>query len=272
MVNGILSPADLARYTIDVGQAKVAKSNKSILISAIFSGSFIAFAALASLGATYGLYSNPGLANPDILGIDTYGLAKFFQGIIFSAGLMFIIFLGTDLFTGNVLIAMSVFDKKVKLRKMFSNLGLVFIGNLIGALIVGVLVYKSGVFGWSNELYAKVLNKTIVAKSNLDFSTALFSGILCNWLVCAIVLATYAVKDTTSKLLIIGSGILLFVVGGYEHVIANMGYYAGALLQKDFPSIVDTIVNNIIPVTIGNIFGGAIFVAGGYYYMVKEKM
>ncbi len=267
MKNSILSPTELAQYTIDVGQAKVAKSNKTVLISSIFSGAFIAFAALASLGATYGLYANGNTAN-----LDTYGLAKFFQGIVFAAGLMFIIFLGTDLFTGNSLISMAVLDKKTTVQKMIKNWTIVFFGNLIGALIIGLLVYKSGVFGWSDSLYGDILHKTIESKSNLAFSTAFFSGILCNVLVCSIVLATYAVKDTTTKQLIILSGILLFVAGGYEHVVANMGYYAGALLMGDFPNIGDVLVNNIIPVTLGNVVGGALFIGAAYYYMVKDKL
>ncbi len=283
MSNLLLTPVEIAEYTMTTGEAKVKKSIKTILISAFFSGAFISFGALCSLAATYSLFA------PNELGIATYGIGKYLQGFLFASGLMFVIFLGTDLFTGNCLIFMAWLDKRVSFKKMVANWSLVWIGNLIGAILVGTLVYKSGIFAWSDSLFGGVLVKVGYAKSNLDFTTAFFSGVVCNWLVCLIILATYAVKDTTTKMAIIILGIMIFVASGSEHVVANMGYYVGAFLAKTDPEVIamsgksaadissalsvqSIFVNNFIPVTLGNIVGGTIFVAAGYYYMVKDKL
>ncbi len=283
--NKILTPVELAEFTIGVGEAKAQKGFKTLLTSSIFSGMFIALGALASLGATYGLYAFV----PDEVGMATYGLAKYAQGFLFAAGLMFVIFLGTDLFTGNILITMAFLHKKVKLPKMFSNWSIVWIGNFIGAAIIGFLFVKSGVLGWSSDLFAGILLKTAYAKTNLAFSTAFFSGIICNILVCLVIMATYATKNPVAKMLIIILGIMIFVASGSEHVVANMGYYSAAFFSQDnleaiahtgkegaaiaeSLSVQNVFVNNFVPVTLGNIVGGMIFVAGLYYYMVKDKL
>lgn len=283
MSNVLLSPVEIAEFTIATGEAKVKKSAKTVLMSAYLSGAFIAFGALCSLAATYGLFA----ANE--VGMQTYGLGKFFQGILFASGLMFVVFLGTDLFTGNILIFMAWLHKKVKFSKMITNWGLVWLGNLLGAITVGFLIYKSGIFGWSEGLFGGVLIKTAYVKTHLDFSTAFFSGIVCNWLVCLIIMASYATKDPAAKMAVIILGIMIFVASGSEHVVANMGYYAGAFFGKVDPALVaqsgkpaadiahsitinEIFVNNFIPVTIGNIVGGAVFVAGFYYFMIKDKL
>ncbi len=283
MSNLLLSPVEIAEFTIATGEAKLKKSPKTVLVSAFLSGAFIAFGALCSLAATYGLFA----ANE--IGMATYGLGKFVQGILFAAGLMFVIFLGTDLFTGNILIFMAWLHKKASFSKMVTNWALVWIGNLIGATVVGFLIYKSGIFGWSEDLFGAVLLKTGYAKSSLDFTTAFLSGIVCNWLVCLIILATYATKDLSAKMMIIILGIMIFVASGSEHIVANMGYYAGALFAKGEAGMIalsgksagdiahalsfkEILINNAIPVTLGNIVGGAVFVASVYYFMVKEKL
>lgn len=281
--NKILTPVELAEYTINVGEAKSKKGFKTLLISAIFSGMFITLGALGSLGATYGLYSN------DNVVMATYGLAKYAQGFLFAAGLMFVIFLGTDLFTGNILITMAWLKKKVKFSAMISNWGIVWIGNFIGALLIGYIFVRSGVLGWSDDLFAGVLLKTAYGKSHIDFATAFFSGVICNILVCLVILATYATKNPVAKMLIIILGIMIFVASGSEHVVANMGYYAAAFFSKgnadailhagkESVAIVEAVspgnvfINNFIPVTLGNIVGGALFVAGLYFFMVKDKL
>lgn len=283
MSNLILTPVEIAEYTIATGEAKTKKSLKTVLISSFFSGAFIAFGALGSLAATYALFGG------NDLGIATYGLGKLFQGILFAAGLMFVIFLGTDLFTGNCLIVMAWLHKKVKFTQMISNLGKVWLGNLVGAVVVGFLIYNSGIFSWSDGLFGGVLLKTAYAKSSLTFSTALISGIVCNWLVCLIILATYATKEASAKMSIIILGIMIFVASGSEHVVANMGYYAGAFFAKADPSMIaasgksaadiahalelkTVFLNNFVPVTIGNIIGGTTFVGALYYFMLKEKI
>lgn len=283
MGNLLLSPVEIAEFTIATGEAKVKKAPKTVIISSFLSGAFISFGALCSLAATYALFAS------NELGIETYGMGKFFQGILFAAGLMFVIFLGTDLFTGNSLIIMAWLHKKVSMKKMLSNWGLVWLGNLLGAIVVGFLIYKSGIFSWSYNLFGGVLLKTAYAKTHLDFSTAFFSGIVCNWLVCLIILASYSTKDLSAKMMIIVLGIMIFVASGSEHIVANMGYMVGAFFAKFNPEMIaasgksaveiadaltikEILVGNFIPVTLGNIVGGTVFVGATYYFMIKEKL
>ncbi len=279
----MLTPVELVKFTISTGEAKLQKPKKQVLISAIFSGIFIAIGALASLAATYGLFAS------NTLGLETYGLGKFFQGLLFASGLMFVIFLGTDLFTGNILIVMAWLNKKANFGEMFTNWTIVWIGNLLGAVLMGFLFYKSEIFGWSDSLFGGVLLKTAYAKSSLDFSTAFFSGVICNILVCLVVLASYVSKDGTTKLGVIILGIMIFVASGSEHIVANMGYYAGAFFSREnldaiamsgksiedikHATEIGTILyKNFLPVTLGNIVGGAVVISAGYYYMVKDKL
>ncbi len=283
MEGSILSPVEVVEFTIATGEGKVKKSKQTILISAILSGAFITLGAMASLAATYAFFA------PNDLGIATYGIGKLVQGILFSVGLLLIVFLGTDLFTGNILITMAVLQKRVSFMKMVSNWGLVWIGNLVGAIVVGYIFYKSGVFNWTDGLFGGIVLKTAYVKANLDFSTAFFSGIVCNLLVCLTILMTYATKNPVAKIGIIILGITVFVASGSEHIVANMGYFAAAFFAKADPSFVAVstkgaagvlealspmtiLTKNFIPVTLGNIIGGMIFVAAPYYFMVKDKL
>ncbi|MFV0498651.1 MAG: formate/nitrite transporter family protein [Bacilli bacterium] len=279
----LLSPVEIAKYTIATGEAKVKKRTQTVLISSFFSGAFIAFGALCSLAVAYALYGN------NSVGIETYGFGKLAQGIIFIPGLVFVLFLGTDLFTGNCLVFMAFLDKKIGFTSYLKNISLVWIGNLIGATVVGYFIYKSGIFEWSNNLFGGVLLKTGYAKTHIDFSTGFYSGIVCNWIVCLIILATYSTKDMSAKLIITILGILIFVASGSEHVVANMGYLSGAFFAKINPDMVamsgksavaigeslgvkDILINNFVPVTLGNIVGGSVFVATIYYFMIKDKI
>ncbi|MGG7060477.1 formate/nitrite transporter family protein, partial [Clostridium tertium] len=141
----------------------------------------------------------------------------------------------------------------------------------------------SGVFDWSNGLYGGVVVKTAVGKLGYTWVAAIASGILCNWIVCATVWMTYAAKDVAGKLLAGFFGIFLFVCAGFEHSVANMGYLFAGFFSKSNPAFLEAahktaadaavinlpniFVNNLIPVTIGNILGGAVFVAGVYYFI-----
>lgn len=270
----MLSKRALGEYTIDSGIQKVHRTNKQVLVSAFLAGAYITFGALGSLGASYNLLANP----------DTYGLGKLVAALMFPVGLIFVLIAGADLFTGNILLIMAYLKKAISWRQMWKNWIIVWIGNLLGAILVAFLVYQSQVFNWSDGLYGGVVLKNAVTKLNYDFISLVASGILCNWLVCLTVWMSYAAKDIVGKVLVSFAGIFLFVCAGYEHSIANMGYLFAAYFSKTNPqylemahksvetlTIENMFLNNLIPVTIGNIIGGAIFVGLCYYYLyVKE--
>ena len=273
----MLTPAEIAEYTIEAGVKKATTPNKKVLASAFLAGAYIAFGALGSVGAAYNLLANP----------ETYGLGKMVAGLMFPAGLMFVLIAGADLFTGNILITLAALKKRVTWSQAFKNWALVWIGNLIGGALVAWLVSLSGVFDWSSGLYGGVIVKNAIGKLGFSWGAAIASGILCNWIVCATVWMTYGAKDVTGKILAGFFGVFLFVCTGYEHCVANMGYFFAGLFAKSNPvyleaahktaeeaaklNITSIFTHNLIPVTIGNILGGAIFVAGVYYFIFVNK-
>lgn len=273
----MLTPAEIAEYTIEAGVKKATTPNKKVLASAFLAGAYIAFGALGSVGAAYNLLANP----------ETYGLGKMVAGLMFPAGLMFVLIAGADLFTGNILITLAALKKRVTWSQAFKNWALVWIGNLIGGALVAWLVSLSGVFDWSAGLYGGVIVKNAIGKLGFSWGAAIASGILCNWIVCATVWMTYGAKDVTGKILAGFFGVFLFVCTGYEHCVANMGYFFAGLFAKSNPvyleaahktaeeaaklNITSIFTHNLIPVTIGNILGGAIFVAGVYYFIFVNK-
>lgn len=273
----MLTPAEIAEYTINTGIAKVNRSNSKVLASAFLAGAYIAFGALGSVAAAYNLLANPA----------TYGLGKALAGLMFPAGLIFVLLAGADLFTGNILIAIAAFKNKVTWGQAVKNWVLVWIGNLIGGALVAWMVSQAGVFDWSNGLYGGVILKTAIGKVGIEFMPALISGILCNWVVCVTVWITYASKDVAGKILAGFMGIFLFVCTGFEHCVANMAYLFGALFSKSNPMYLEAahktaadaasinlkgiFINNLLPVTLGNIIGGLVFVAGIYFFLFVNK-
>ena len=273
----MLTPAEIAEDTIEAGVKKATTPSKKVLASAFLAGAYIAFGALGSVGAAYNLLANP----------ETYGLGKMVAGLMFPAGLMFVLIAGADLFTGNILITLAALKKRVTWSQTFKNWALVWIGNLIGGALVAWLVSLSGVFDWSAGLYGGVIVKNAIGKLGFSWGAAIASGILCNWIVCATVWMTYGAKDVTGKILAGFFGVFLFVCTGYEHCVANMAYFFAGLFSKSNPvyleaahktaeeaaklNITSIFTHNLIPVTIGNILGGAIFVAGVYYFLFVNK-
>ncbi|MDU1443962.1 MAG: formate/nitrite transporter family protein, partial [Clostridium cochlearium] len=243
------------------------------LILGILAGAFIAFASEGSNMAAFNLFRKP----------ETYGLGKTMAGLIFGTGLMLVILAGGELFTGNALIIISVLEKKVKLREMLRNWCTVYIGNLIGSLLIVFMMVQSGLFNsGANGLGGETI-KIAAYKVNLPFMSALYLGIMGNWIVCLAVWLAFAAKSMTGKILGIFFPIWLFVTSGFEHSIANMYYIPAGILAKSNINWVTAsyvtseklgtlnwnsfIFNNLVPVTIGNIIGGTIFVGVVYWFV-----
>ena len=167
---------------------------------------------------------------------------------------------------------MALFDGKIGLLKLLKNWGLVFLGNFLGALFVALLVTESGIFNQN----ADVVIATATAKTSLPFFEAILRGILCNFLVCIAVWMAFAANTVQGKIAAVFLPVMLFVLCGFEHSVANMFYIPAGMLQGAFtnaviPSIDDYLFRNLLPVTIGNIIGGAIIVAGGHYLAHRHK-
>jgi formate/nitrite transporter len=255
--------------------AKVSYGKIKTLVLAIAAGAFISFGAQASLTAMAGTETV------------AFGLAKILGGMIFSAGLMMIVFTGAELFTGNVLIGISVLEKKISIDKLFRNWFWVYIGNFIGAIIVATLIHYANAYHGTNEVLGVLGLKVAYGKVNLTFTQALASGILCNWLVCMAVWMAAAAKDVSGKIWAILFPITAFAMCGYEHCVANMYMITNGLLNKTSEAVVVAsgftaeqlstlsikafLIDNLIPVTLGNIIGALIFVVGTFWLAYMKR-
>lgn len=264
------SPKEIAAAYCAAGEAKAALPAWKTFILAIFAGIFIA---LAGVGATV---AGATVTNASV--------AKLIGACIFPAGLLMVLIAGSELFTGNCLLIIPVLSKKIKLMAMVKNLCIVVCGNFIGGVLIAFLCSYSGVFGLFNEAVAQTVVSTAAAKCNLPFMKALVKGILCNFLVCLAVWMAFGAKTVGGKLAAIYLPILIFVVCGFEHNVANMYYVPAGLFAAsndaymtvaaaDGLSWGNFIVRNLIPVTIGNIIGGAGMIGAGYWsvYLSDKK-
>ena len=245
-------------------EGKVKSPFLKVFVKAVLAGAMIA------LGACAGNVASHAISN--------VGLARVASAVVFPVGLMMIVLIGGELFTGDCLMAMSWMTKKQSLLSVLRVLAIVYAGNFVGASLVALGASVSGQFDYSSGLLGAYSMKVAIGKVNLPFASALVSGILCNILVCAAIVMAGAAKEVTGKHVAIFFVIMLFVVEGFEHCVANMYYITAGLISSLNPAYVQTameqlglsaekiqtlnlkmyLVNNLIPVTIGNIIGGAI--------------
>lgn len=276
-VKNYLAPSEIAETTVEVGIKKAGVSVIKMIILGILAGAFIAFASEGSNMAAFNLFAKP----------ETYGLGKVLAGSIFGTGLMLVVAAGGELFTGNTLIIMAVLQGRVKLLSMLKNWFFVYIGNFIGSLIIAYMMVHSGLFSSGANVLGGVTVKIASYKVSLTFIQAFFLGIMCNWLVCLAVWMSYGAKDMTGKLFACFFPIWLFITSGFEHSVANMYYIPAGIMAKANPAWVEAshlsseklaglnwgsfVINNLIPVTLGNIIGGAVFVGAAYWYVYLKK-
>lgn len=271
-----LKPSEIMDLTINTAQDKAAGSFQKLLILGILAGAFIAFAAEGSNMAAFNLFAEP----------TTYGLGKALAGVVFGTGLMLVVLAGGELFTGNTMILAAVCEKKVSIGIMLRNWSIVYIGNFIGSILIAYMMVHSGLFSSGADMLGAVTLKIAVYKVNLGFSQAFFLGIMCNWLVCLAVWISSGADTMAGKILSIFFPIWLFITSGFEHSVANMYYIPAGIMIKANASFAELsrlsaealntltwssfIVQNLIPVTLGNIVGGGVFVGMAYWYVYKK--
>ena len=274
----LMNAADTLMSNYENGTAaKAVKPVAKIFVAAIMAGMFIAFGGSSS--------------NVAVFGIENVGLARTLAGCIFPVGLMLIVLVGGELFTGNCMMIGGVMTGRIKAMQMIRVLVTVYLGNLVGSLIVSFLAYYSGQWKYGAGALGAYTIKVAFGKLNLSFGTAVASGILCNILVCVAVLMASASKDAVGKIFGCFFPIWAFVIAGYEHCVANMYCIPAGIIAAADPAFaqkamelygytaedlamlnpVNMIVNNLIPVTIGNIIGGMLFVAVPYVYLYNKK-
>lgn len=237
-----LTPKETSEALIDSAQKKVAMTAKKRFIMSMMAGLYI------SLGAQGFMVTYENL---------------FIRAAVFPVGLMLIVLVGGELFTGNCLMTFAYLQKKISLKDYLSSLLQVLIGNFIGAMIAVGFLYFGGVY--NNPILSETVVKIANSKLSLSFTEAFFKGILCNILVSLGVWFATTAKDTTGKLLGCWFPVMLFVLSGYEHVVANMFYLPMAMIFDHGLTALSILLDNFVPVAIGNFVGGGIFVPLMYY-------
>ncbi|MCD6494595.1 formate/nitrite transporter family protein [Candidatus Bipolaricaulota bacterium] len=263
------NPATVAdSLTRTVCVAKTQASALKLTILGIFAGVYIGFGAELAIMVTHDMAS--------FLGV---GMAKLIGGAVFSVGLMLVVIAGAELFTGNNLIFLSVLDRQVGVSRLLRNWTIVYFANLVGSLLLVLLMYWSGLWKTDGGLVGAKALAIANGKVNLTFLQAFARGIMCNWLVCLAVWMAVSARTVIGKVWAIFFPIMAFVASGFEHSVANMFFIPMGLVMKGQTAIVATagladklshltiggMVMNLIPVTLGNIIGGAFFVATLYW-------
>jgi len=269
------TPATIAdTLTRSVCIKKTQESALRLTILGIFAGVYIGFGAQLAIMVTHDMAS--------FLGV---GMAKLMGGAVFSVGLMLVVIAGAELFTGNNLILLSVLDRQVGVGRLLRSWGIVYLANLAGSLLLVLLIYWSDLWKTDGGLVGAKALSIANGKVNLTFLAAFTRGILCNWLVCLAVWMAVSARAVVGKIFAIFFPIMAFVASGFEHSVANMFFIPMGLVLKGHVAIVSAagladklshltiggMVMNLIPVTLGNIIGGAFFVATLYWIVYIRK-
>ena len=268
------TPAEVAARVKTLGVSKANMPLLQIMVLSLMAGAFISFGAM---------YYTMVMTQPSA----AYGASKMLGGIAFSLGFILVVIAGGELFTGNNLIVMAWAKGRVSATSVLRNWSLVYIGNTIGALVTVYLIYQSGFLEGAHHAVGVTALKIGVAKVDHTTTEAFIRGLFCNALVCLASWMVYASRSVTDKILAVLFPVSAFVAIGFEHCIANMFMIPLALIAVNDPEIValshlspealqqltlSGMWHNIIPVTFGNILGGAVMVAMAYYivYLYRQ--
>ena len=262
-----LLPAEMATRAEYVGVRKAEAPAWTMFTLAVMAGAFIALGAVFATNTAAGSSALP------------FGLAKLLTGLVFCLGLILVVVGGAELFTGNNLIVMAWASGKVTGRALLRNWVIVYAGNFVGSFGTALLVFWSKQYTFGRGAVGETALKIAAGKADLEFFQALALGVLCNTLVCLAVWLTFSARSTIDKIASIIFPITAFVAAGFEHSVANMYFVPYGLLIKALdPAFVaekgldlanltwgNFLVNNLLPVTIGNILGGGLLVAAIYW-------
>jgi formate transporter len=266
-----LLPPEMARRAEEIGVKKVSMDALGTLALAVLAGAFIA------LG---GVFATTALAGA---GTAPWGVLRVLAGVVFSLGLILVIVGGAELFTGNNLIVMAWASGRVATRALLRNWAIVFGGNVLGATATAAMVCLGGTQHFGGGAFGITALGIAHAKLELGFGQAVALGILGNALVCLAVWLSYSARTTADRVLAIVPPISAFVAAGFEHSVANMYFVPlGLLIAALDPGFVAShqlgphaqaltwsgfVLRNLLPVTIGNVIGGALLVGAVYWFV-----
>jgi formate/nitrite transporter len=269
-----LPPASVAAKAETVGVAKAHMGILDVFALSVLAGAFIALGAIFATTVSSGGAELP------------YGVVRLLAGVTFSLGLVLVVVAGAELFTGNNLIVMAWASRRVSTARLVGNWAVVWVGNFVGAFATAVIVYVSKQYTFGGGEVGETALTIASTKTSLGFSEAVALGMLCNALVCLAVWLTYGAHTTADKILAVIPPIAAFVAAGFEHSVANMYFISiGLLVESDeaFVASLDSppdlsglswssfFADNLLPVTIGNIVGGAVMVGAVYWFVYLRR-
>ncbi len=258
------TPAEIAELYIMVGDGKTTRRLWVLFVLGIFAGVFIALGGLTSQIVS--------------CGVVPVALGRALSGLVFPIGLMMVIISGGELFTGNCLIFISVLSKNTYLMAMLRSWLFVYLGNIVGGLFISVLVNVGHILDMYDGELARLAVNTAKAKVDMPFYVAMIKGILCNFLVCVAVWVSFSTEEVPGKIVALYLPIILFVICGFEHSVANMYFIPTGIIAKTFYGYTADGLNwltflykNLLPVTLGNIIGGSVLVGAGYWLVFLSQ-
>ena len=259
---GFKSPKETLQTVDTLGCSKANLSLSQLLTLSFLAGAFIAFGGLLAIVVGGGV---PGIK------LENPGLQKLLFGGTFPVGLMLVVIAGAELFTGNTACCIPAFlSKKISFSSCMRNWVFSYIGNFLGSLFVAFfLTYLTGLV--AKEPWLSTTTGIAELKVNQNFGQLFLKGIGCNWLVCLAVWMAVASDDIASKIWSVWFPIMAFVTLGFEHSIANMFFIPAGIFQGADVTWGQFFITNLIPVTLGNIVGGAFFVGVIYWFVYGRK-
>ncbi len=251
-------PREIAQRVEDLGVAKSKLNTFSVIVLGVLAGAFISIGSILYIVVMTG----------NSLG---FGPGRFLGGVVFSVGLIMVVIAGAELFTGNNLITMAWASKKIKTRDVIRNWILSYSGNVVGSILTAFIVYCAKLDTLSQGQVGITAMNIATNKMNLSISEGFFRGVLCNALVCLAIWLTLGGRSVLDKVIVIIFPVAAFVSLGLEHSIANWFFFPYAYLLDASQSLDPMLIlQNIIFVSLGNIFGGTILV-GLVYWLAYLK-
>ncbi|GHS95709.1 FdhC protein [Synergistales bacterium] len=259
MSDNFFSAPEVMQNYVEIGKKKAESPTYKLILLGIVAGFLIGAGAVVANTASHAV-TNP-------------GIARVVSGLLFPFGLAMVMLMGVELFTGNCMIFISLLANRTNLYGMLRNWALVYLGNMIGGLLLAYSIVVCGQLNLNGGALALHTIRLATGKCALAFAPALITGILCNILVCLGVLCSLAGRDSVSRILGAYIPVVFFIIGGFEHSVANMYYIPAGIMAMGVPEYaaaaaaagVNTaslgwgnfLFVNLVPVTIGNIIGGA---------------
>ena len=271
-------PPEIAQKAEELGVSKATMGWRNMFLLSILAGVFIAFGAVFATIVTSGASGNI-----------PFGIIKLTGGVVFCLGLILVVTAGAELFTGNNLIIIALASHKISVRQLLRNWSIVFTGNFIGSLITAYFLLLTQQYMFGKGLVGQNILEIAHAKCSLGYTQAIALGMMCNALVCLAIWICFSARTMTDKIMAIIFPVSAFVASGFEHSVANMYFIPmGILVKKIAPlsfwnnigkttadfsniSIANFFLANLLPVTIGNIIGGSIFVGLVYWFIYIRK-